>query len=55
MLPPEQARGGELGDRADVCWEACGNTPFPDEPVTYPQLEKRAPLLRRRRRLAPHH
>jgi serine/threonine protein kinase len=57
-MAPEQARGGEVGHPADVwgvgvvLWEAaCGNTPFADESVAYPQLEKRAPLLRSRRRL----
>ena len=57
-MAPEQARGGEVDEAADVwgvgvvLWEAaCGETPFADETVEYPQLEKRAPHLRTRRRL----
>lgn len=57
-MAPEQARGGRVGEPADVwgigvvVWEAaCGDTPFRDESVDYPQLEQRAPALRTRRRL----
>jgi eukaryotic-like serine/threonine-protein kinase len=57
-LAPEQARGGPVGPSADVwgigvvLWEAaCGETPFADETVEYPQLEQRAPALRSKRRL----
>jgi eukaryotic-like serine/threonine-protein kinase len=57
-MAPEQARGGRVGEAADVwgvgvvLWEAaCGDTPFEDESVEYPQLEHRAPSLRSRRRL----
>jgi serine/threonine protein kinase len=57
-MAPEQARGDCVGEPADVwgigvvLWEAaCGDTPFADESVEYPQLEQRAPLLRSRRRL----
>jgi serine/threonine protein kinase len=57
-MAPEQARGGRVGAPADVwglgavLWEAaCGDTPFADESLEYPQLEHRAPLLRTRRRL----
>jgi serine/threonine protein kinase len=57
-MAPEQARGGEVAEAADVwgigvvLWEAaCGDTPFADESVEYPQLEQRAPSLRSRRRL----
>jgi serine/threonine protein kinase len=57
-LAPEQARGGAVGPAADVwgigvvLWEAaCGDTPFADEALEYPQLETRAPALRARRRL----
>jgi eukaryotic-like serine/threonine-protein kinase len=59
-MAPEQARGGRLGEPADVwgigvvLWEAaCGETPFGDESHEYPQLEHRAPPLRSRRRLTP--
>jgi eukaryotic-like serine/threonine-protein kinase len=57
-MAPEQARGGRVGEAADVwgigvvLWEAaCGETPFTDESIEYPQLEHRAPPLRSRRRL----
>jgi serine/threonine protein kinase len=57
-MAPEQARGGTVGEPADVwgvgvvIWEAaCGETPFGDESLEYPQLELRAPALRSRRRL----
>ncbi len=57
-MAPEQARGGTVGEPADVwgigvvLWEvACGDTPFGDESVPYPQLEERAPSLRSQRRL----
>jgi serine/threonine protein kinase len=57
-MAPEQARGGRVGEAADVwgigvvVWEAaCGETPFADESLEYPQLEHRAPPLRSRRRL----
>ena len=57
-MAPEQARGGFVGEPADawgigvVLWEAaCGDTPFGDESVEYPQLERRAPALRSQRRL----
>jgi eukaryotic-like serine/threonine-protein kinase len=57
-LAPEQARGGAVGEPADVwgvgvvLWEAaCGDTPFGDESVEYPQLEHPAPALGSRRRL----
>jgi serine/threonine protein kinase len=57
-MAPEQARGGHVGEQADVwgvgvvLWEAaCGDTPFGDESVEYPQLEGRAPALRSERRL----
>jgi serine/threonine protein kinase len=57
-MAPEQARGGGVGVPADVwglgvvLWEAaCGDTPFADEAIEYPQLEQRAPRLRSRRRL----
>ncbi len=57
-LAPEQARGGRVAEPADVwgigvvLWEAaCGDTPFRDESVPYPQLERRAPALRSERRL----
>jgi serine/threonine protein kinase len=57
-MSPEQARGGRVGPAADVwgigvvLWEAaCGETPFSDESIEYPQLEHRAPPLRSRRRL----
>lgn len=57
-MAPEQARGGRVGAAADVwgigvvLWEgACGDTPFADESIEYPQLEHRAPPLRSRRRL----
>jgi eukaryotic-like serine/threonine-protein kinase len=57
-MAPEQARGGEVDEAADVwgigvvLWEAaCGHTPFADESVEYPQLGQRAPPLRTRRRL----
>jgi serine/threonine protein kinase len=57
-MAPEQARGGLVGPPADVwgigvvLWEAaCGDTPFGDGEVEYPQLERRAPALRTRRRL----
>jgi serine/threonine protein kinase len=57
-MAPEQARGGMVGEPADawgigvVLWEvACGDTPFGDESVPYPQLEGRAPSLRSQRRL----
>lgn len=57
-MAPEQARGSPLTEAADVwgvgvvLWEAaCGDTPFAEETAEYPQLERRAPLLRTRRRL----
>jgi len=57
-MAPEQARGALAGPPADVwgigvvLWEAaCGDTPFGDEELEYPQLELRAPGLRTRRRL----
>ena len=57
-LAPEQARGGLVGSPADVwgigvvLWEAaCGDTPFADEDVDYPQLAQRAPALGSMRRL----
>jgi serine/threonine protein kinase len=57
-LAPEQARGGLVGAPADVwgigvvLWEAaCGDTPFADEEVEYPQLAQRAPALGSMRRL----
>jgi serine/threonine protein kinase len=57
-MAPEQARGGPVGEAADVwgvgvvLWEAaCGDTPFADESVEHPQLIHRAPPLRSRRRL----
>lgn len=57
-MSPEQARGGTVGEPADVwgigvvLWEAaCGDTPFGDESVEYPQLEARVPALRSQRRL----
>jgi eukaryotic-like serine/threonine-protein kinase len=57
-MAPEQARGGIVGEPADVwgigvvIWEAaCGETPFADESVDYPQLVGRAPALASRRRL----
>jgi eukaryotic-like serine/threonine-protein kinase len=57
-MAPEQARGGRVGEAADVwgigvvLWEAaCGETPFADESIDYPQLEHRAPPLRSHRRL----
>jgi serine/threonine protein kinase len=57
-MAPEQARGGHVAEPADVwgigvvLWEAaCGETPFGDESLEYPQLETRAPALRARRRL----
>ncbi len=57
-MAPEQARGGQVAEPADVwgigvvLWEAaCGDTPFGDESVEYPQLEGRAPALRSERRL----
>jgi serine/threonine protein kinase len=57
-MAPEQARGGKVAEAADVwgigvvLWEAaCGETPFGDESIEYPQLEHRAPPLRSRRRL----
>jgi serine/threonine protein kinase len=59
-MAPEQARGGRVAPPADVwgigvvLWEAaCGDTPFGDEAVDYPQLAGRAPALGSRRRLAP--
>jgi len=59
-MAPEQARGGGVGVPADVwgvgvvLWEAaCGDTPFADESIEYPQLVQRAPPLGSRRRLAP--
>ena len=55
-MAPEQARGGRVGPPADVwgigvvLWEAaCGDTPFGDESLEYPQLELHA----RRRSVAP--
>jgi eukaryotic-like serine/threonine-protein kinase len=57
-MAPEQARGERVGPPADVwgvgvvLWEAaCGETPFGDESIEYPQLEHRAPALQSRRRL----
>jgi serine/threonine protein kinase len=57
-MAPEQARGGRVGPEADVwgigvvLWEAaCGDTPFADELLEYPQLEHRAPPLGRQRRV----
>jgi serine/threonine protein kinase len=57
-MSPEQARGGLVGPPADVwgigvvLWEAaCGDTPFGDGEIEYPQLDLRAPGLRTRRRL----
>ena len=57
-MAPEQASGGLVGPPADVwgigvvLWEAaCGDTPFGDEEIEYPQLELHAPGLRTRRRL----
>jgi serine/threonine protein kinase len=57
-MAPEQARGGRVAEPADVwgigvvLWEAaCGDTPFGDESLEYPQLVHRAPSLRSRRRL----
>jgi serine/threonine protein kinase len=57
-MAPEQARGGMVGEPSDVwgigvvLWEvACGDTPFADESVPYPQLEERAPSLRSQRRV----
>ncbi len=57
-MAPEQARGGQVAEPADVwgigvvLWEAaCGDTPFGDESVEYPQLARRAPALRSERRL----
>ncbi len=57
-MAPEQARGGVVGVPADVwgvgvvLWEAaCGDTPFADESVEYPQLVQQAPALGSRRRL----
>ena len=59
-MSPEQARGGGVGVPADVwgvgvvLWEAaCGDTPFADESIEYPQLVQRAPPLGSRRRLRP--
>ena len=59
-MAPEQARGGRVDPAADVwglgvvLWEAaCGDTPFGDESVEYPQLQSRAPELRTRRRRLP--
>jgi len=59
-LSPEQARGGELGPPADV-WGIGGvlyaaatrHRPFYglDDTIKYPQLETRAPFVRRYRRL----
>ena len=57
-MAPEQARGGRVGAPADV-WgigvllyeAASGDTPFGDEDIEYPQLERRAPPLRSFRRL----
>jgi eukaryotic-like serine/threonine-protein kinase len=56
-MAPEQARGGRVDVAADVwgigvvLWEsACGHTPFGDDSVEYPQLARRAPPLRSRRR-----
>lgn len=57
-MAPEQARGGRIGPPADVwgvgvvLWEAaCGDTPFGDESLEYPQLVHRAPALGSQRRL----
>jgi serine/threonine protein kinase len=57
-MAPEQARGGRVDTPADVwglgvvLWEAaCGETPFADESVQYPQLADRAPPVGSRRRL----
>jgi serine/threonine protein kinase len=57
-MAPEQARGGGVGVPADVwgvgvvLWEAaCGDTPFADESIEYPQLVDRAPPLASRRRI----
>jgi serine/threonine protein kinase len=57
-MAPEQARGELVGPPADVwgigvvLWEAaCGNTPFGDESLEYPQLAARAPALGSVRRL----
>ncbi len=57
-MAPEQARGGLAGPPADVwgigvvLWEAaCGDTPFGDEEIEYPQLEKRAPRVLSQRRV----
>jgi eukaryotic-like serine/threonine-protein kinase len=57
-MAPEQARGDRVGPAADVwgvgvvLWEAgCGDTPFADESLAYPQLVRRAPALGSRRRL----
>jgi eukaryotic-like serine/threonine-protein kinase len=57
-MAPEQASGGRVDEAADV-WgigvvlfeAACGETPFADESIDYPQLEQRAPPLGSRRRL----
>jgi eukaryotic-like serine/threonine-protein kinase len=57
-MAPEQARGGRVDVAAEVwgvgavLWEAaCGDTPFGDESIEYPQLVHRAPRLRSQRRL----
>jgi serine/threonine protein kinase len=57
-MAPEQARGGAVGPAADVwgvgvvLWAAaCGDTPFGDESLEYPQLEQAAPPVNARRRL----
>lgn len=57
-MAPEQARGGRVGEAADVwgigvvLWEAaCADAPFSDESLEYPQVRDRAPLLGSRRRL----
>jgi serine/threonine protein kinase len=57
-MAPEQARGGRVGPPADVwgvgvvLWEAaCGDTPFSDESIEFPQLQHRAPPLGSQRRL----